>query len=119
MKPATPKLWSRCIHFRRTRTNRIPAVNSCAKPHLHSGAACHTAVASYTELAGVVPVPRVLPKLLTEAQAIELLQLKPSTLNTWRALRKGPPGRKIGGSARYPQQDLAIRVEHETANPMI
>lgn len=50
-------------------------------------------------------------KLLTTAQAAEILGLKPNTLEIWRLQGKGPIFRKIGKFARYTESDLQAFIE--------
>jgi hypothetical protein len=45
-------------------------------------------------------------RLLTEAEAAELLRLRPATLRRWRWARKNLPYVKIGGAVRYREIDL-------------
>lgn len=57
--------------------------------------------------------------LLDQDQAAEFLNMKPSTLNTWRALRKGPKYHKVGRSVRYRMSDLVAFVEGGVVEPLV
>lgn len=57
--------------------------------------------------------------LLNQDQAAEFLAVKPSTLNTWRALRKGPKYSKVGRSVRYRKSDLMEFVEGGVVEPLV
>lgn len=50
-------------------------------------------------------------KLLTEADAADVLNLKQPTLTRWRWDKKGPPYCKIGGAIRYCLADLELFIE--------
>ena len=57
--------------------------------------------------------------LLTQEQAAEFLNMKPSTLTTWRALRKGPKYSKVGRSVRYRRSDLVEFVSGRVVEPLV
>jgi predicted DNA-binding transcriptional regulator AlpA len=57
--------------------------------------------------------------LLTQEQAAEFLNMKPSTLTTWRALRKGPKYSKFGRSVRYRRSDLVEFVSGRVVEPLV
>lgn len=43
---------------------------------------------------------------LTELQVAELIQIKVSTLRSWRVLGKGPKFVKFNGAVRYPDKQF-------------
>lgn len=51
------------------------------------------------------------PKLVTEAEAAQRLQVKPKTLARWRWEGKGPAFRKIGRKVAYAESDLDEYLE--------
>jgi predicted DNA-binding transcriptional regulator AlpA len=57
--------------------------------------------------------------LMDQDQAAKFLNMKPSTLTTWRALRKGPRFLKIGRSVRYRREDLVEFAEGGIVEPLV
>lgn len=55
-----------------------------------------------------------LPQMLTTEQAASYLNIKSSTLNTWRSLSRGPAYQKFGRSVRYRIETLREWVEDQT-----
>jgi len=57
----------------------------------------------------------MIPTLLTNEQAAELLGVRPNTLEIWRVKGQGPAYRKIGRrSVRYAESDLLAFIEAGT-----
>lgn len=60
-------------------------------------------------------------RLLTEAQAAELLAVAPATLRNWRSLKtktNGPTWRKLpGGAIRYPYAALTAWIQGCESGP--
>lgn len=55
------------------------------------------------------------PKLLTEAQAAEILGIKPQTLTVWRCTRRHElPHIKVGRAVRYRLSDLMTWLDERT-----
>lgn len=55
-------------------------------------------------------------QMLTEAEAAEVLGIRPQTLTAWRTLgRYNLPFAKIGRTVRYRRSDLEAFIERRTA----
>ena len=50
-------------------------------------------------------------KLLRQDEVCEILGLRPSTLENWRHLGKGPEFIKVGGAVRYDADALAAWID--------
>jgi len=55
-------------------------------------------------------------KLLTTAQAAEMIGFSCATLETWRTHGKGPAYLKLGYAVRYKESDLLAWVEGKTCS---
>ena len=55
-----------------------------------------------------------LPQMLTTEQAAFYLNLRPSTLHTWRSLGRGPAYQKFGRAVRYSIETLREWGEEHT-----
>ena len=69
-----------------------------------------------TEMTGGNPVP-VPAKLLTPAEAAEILVIPVGTLNAWRAQRIELPYVRIGRLVRYRQEDVLALIETNMVRP--
>ncbi|WP_339349632.1 helix-turn-helix domain-containing protein [Bifidobacterium indicum] len=69
-----------------------------------------------TEMTTGNPVP-VPAKLLTPAEAAEILVIPVSTLNAWRAQRIELPYVRIGHLVRYRQEDVLALIETNMVRP--
>lgn len=69
-----------------------------------------------TEMTSRNPAP-VPAKLLTPAEAAEILVIPVSTLNAWRAQRIELPYVRIGRLVRYRQEDVLALIESNTVRP--
>ena len=49
--------------------------------------------------------------LLTTAEAAAVLKIAKRTMDNWRRAKKGPPYKRIEGSVRYLQSELAAWVD--------
>ena len=56
-------------------------------------------------------------QLLTEAQAADLLALKPDTLRRWRYQGRGPTFVRVGASVRYRITDVERWIAANTVQP--
>lgn len=54
------------------------------------------------------------PKLLTEAEAADVLRVEPVTLRNWRWRRYGPDHVKVGGTVLYTAAALSEWIESRT-----
>lgn len=54
--------------------------------------------------------------LLTPAEVVEMLQVSPDTLKTWRARQKGPPYIKVETAIRYDEEALRQWLRDRTVS---
>lgn len=57
------------------------------------------------------PPPRPMDRLLTRAEAADLLRVPPKTLAAWAYRGDGPPFYKVGRHAMYRPDDVAAWLE--------
>jgi predicted DNA-binding transcriptional regulator AlpA len=63
-------------------------------------------------------IDATIPTLLTEAQAAEVLGVKPATLTVWRSTHRYPLAYvKIGGRVRYRAQDITAFLDSRIVRP--
>lgn len=58
-----------------------------------------------------------LGRLVTEAEAAEMLCLSPTTLKKWRRTSRGPVYYRLGSAVRYRVDDLESYLEDSIENP--
>lgn len=60
----------------------------------------------------------MVPKLLTNAEAAELLCINSGTLSNWRTVGRGPKPTNVGGNVRYQLSEINSWLKENTMTGM-